>query len=158
MDGFLPGLAAKYGKGQPVSLRFLTTSAPKSIFDIGKVGAYMTARIEFIVNNETAVALCVNNADALVSPSLSNFTLFMEILKFDIKEIQMISSLIGEVNTEELLVFLNVLFRITIPFVNKFLQGGFDLPTEYFGVLSVKQAEFKAFNGYIEASFVPEFN
>lgn len=42
----------------------------------------MTAQIEFIVNNETAVALSVTDADATVSPSLNNFTMFFEVLKF----------------------------------------------------------------------------
>ena len=66
-------------------------------------------------------------------------------------------TLIGEVNANELKVFLNVLFRLAIPVVNQVMAGGLALPTEYFGVLVVQQAEFHAKQGFIEMSFVPEF-
>jgi hypothetical protein len=49
MDGFLPGLAAKYGKGKPVALRFQTEKAPRSEFNKDQVGARITARVSFNV-------------------------------------------------------------------------------------------------------------
>lgn len=93
MDGFLPGIVAKYGKGVPVALRFRTEKAPQSQFNVDQIGAKMSAKIDFIVNgNETAVALAITDADATVSPSLTNFTLFMQIVKFDVKAISVLAS------------------------------------------------------------------
>jgi hypothetical protein len=72
-----------------------------------------------------------------VRPTLENSTIFMEIISFDVKTITEINSVIGTVNTEEIQVFLNVLFRIAIPFINKFIKSGFQLPSEFFGILAV---------------------
>ena len=80
LDGFLPGIAAKYGQDVPVALSFSSKVAPNSFFNTDQVGAKLTATIEFIVNNEKAVSLTITDADATVKPALANFTLFMEIL------------------------------------------------------------------------------
>ena len=57
LDGILPGLITKYGKDTPVSVNFISQLAPNSFFNVDEVGAKMHARIEFIINNEIAVAL-----------------------------------------------------------------------------------------------------
>ena len=44
-----------------------------------------------------------------------------------------------------------------IPFANKFLMQGFPIPSQFFGVVSVKSANFSARQGYIQIGFVPEF-
>jgi hypothetical protein len=144
LDGFLPGIVKKFGEDQPASLTFRTKVAPNSYFSMDTVGAKVSAAIDFIVNNEKAVSLSVTDADATVKPALANFTLFIDILQFTVKAITIDESLIGEVNATELKVFLNVLFRLAIPVINQVMAGGLALPTEYFGVLVVKQAEFRA--------------
>lgn len=97
LDAVLPGIAAKYGKDVPVTLGFKSGVAPNSFFNPNEVGMKMTAIIEFIVNGETAVVLSVTDADALVSPKLENFTLFVDILKFMIKTVSVKQSLIPDI-------------------------------------------------------------
>lgn len=157
LDGILPGLITKYGKDTPVSVNFISQLAPNSFFNVDEVGAKMHARIEFIINNEIAVALQVNDADALVSPSLNDFILKIQVIKFALKVITVTETKIGTIDGDEIKVFLNVLFRLGIPVANSFLNGGFRLPNEYFGFMVVKAAEFQAKSGYVQIGFVPEF-
>lgn len=158
LDGFLPGMVAKYGKDTPVSVNFKSFAAPNSFFNPSEVGAKLHATIEFIVNQEVAVSLTLTDADALVTPSLSNFVLKVQIIKFAIKAIQLNQSTIGAVDPDELRVFLNVLFRTAVPIVNdKVLSKGFTLPRQFFGIVEIQEAEFKAMQDFIQIGFVPHF-
>jgi len=125
LEGILPGLVARYGKDVPVSIRFDSSMAPKSFFNLNEVGAKMHAKIDIIVNNEVAVALDVTDADALVTPTLENFILKIEIIKFVLKKISVVNSLIGTVDAIEIQSFLNVMFRLAIPIGNLYLSKGF---------------------------------
>ena len=77
-----------------------------------------------------------------MSPSLNDFILKIQVIKFALKVITVTETKIGTIDGDEIKVFLNVLFRLGIPVANSFLNGGFRLPNEYFGFMVVKAAEF----------------
>ena len=43
MDTILPGLIAKYGADQPMSINLVTKQAPVSFFEVGVLGVKITA-------------------------------------------------------------------------------------------------------------------
>jgi hypothetical protein len=157
LDSFLPGLVSTYGANKLVDLKVRTKYAPNTFFAVDQMGANITAELEFIVDNETAITLAVEQADAFISASLNNFTFNVKVISISIKSIQAIQSNIGDIPAEDLKVFFNVLFRIGIPFINAFLKGGFQVPQTFFDILIIDEASFFSKDGYLSIMFSPEF-
>jgi hypothetical protein len=109
------------------------------------------------VNDEVAVSFQVVDADGVIKPNLTDFMISIQLVRFTLKELTLRSSTIGDINTRDLRVFLNTLFRMVIPFANYFLAKGFQIPDHFFGVLAIKSAQFQAMDGFVEIGFVPEF-
>jgi hypothetical protein len=159
LDGILPGLVQKYGEDRPMKIAFRTKVSPQSFFNPGQVGAKLSAYLDFMVDNDVAVGLSVNDAFALVTPTLDNFILKLKISQIKFDAIEVTSSQIGpDVKGNELKVFLNTLFRMLIPFINNLvLAPGFTIPDTFFGVMRIKSAVFAAKDGFVNIGFVPEF-
>ena len=69
----------------------------------------------------------------------------------------MLYSDIGPINAAELRSFVNVFAYLALPVINQFLAGGFLLPTEYFGIVRIREATFQSMDGYVQVGIVPEF-
>ena len=87
LDGLLPGLVAKYGKGIPVDINFSTIKAPTTVIKNGSVGLNVDADIKFIVNNEVAVTLELTGADVLVVPTLKNFSFSLQVASLSLNDL-----------------------------------------------------------------------
>lgn len=66
----LPGMVAKYGKDQPVSMKFFTSKAPGSFFHPGELGIITTFDLLVYVNTELACSFRIIEADGAITVTL----------------------------------------------------------------------------------------
>lgn len=59
IDTYLPGLVKKFGANQPVEINFMTTKAPTSYFQPGKLGADVSGRITVTSQGQLACIIDV---------------------------------------------------------------------------------------------------
>ena len=57
MEGILPGLIARYGANQPVSVNFAAKQSPSSFFEVDKMGLDLTGDLTVYVNNQHAATI-----------------------------------------------------------------------------------------------------
>jgi hypothetical protein len=106
------------------------------------MGLDLTADLSVYVNNQLAATIEVISAQGSLSASLNNFLLVIKLLSFNINDAQVLYSDIGPINAAELRSFVNVFAYLALPVINQFLAGGFLLPTEYFGIVRIREATF----------------
>ncbi len=98
MEGVLPGIIARYGANQPVSVNFATTQSPSSFFQVGKMGLDLTADLNVYVNSQLAASIEVISAQSSISATLKDFLLSIKFLTFYISDAQVLYSDIGPIN------------------------------------------------------------
>jgi hypothetical protein len=57
METILPGLIARYGANQPMSVNFAAKQAPTSFFEVDKMGLDLTGDLTVYVNNQHAATI-----------------------------------------------------------------------------------------------------
>ncbi|TNV79283.1 hypothetical protein FGO68_gene12198 [Halteria grandinella] len=156
-DGVFPGLNAKYGRNQPMSLRIFTSKAPTSFFHVGQLGIETTFDIDVFVRDQLAVSIRVINADGSISVALDKGTLSFQILELYMNDAVVLSSEIGDIPIWDLKTFINFAIKLGLPYMNGFLNRGIPLPDTYFDLVRIKDASFTAMEGYVQVGIVPEF-
>lgn len=156
-DSVLPGLKAKYGKDQPMSIHIFTSKAPTSFFHPGKLGIETTFDIMVYVNQDLACSFRVINADGSISVDLTKGTLHFMIQELYLNDAQVLSSEIGDIPVWEMKTFVNWAIKLGIPFINSYLDKGIELPNEFFGIVRIKDATFTPQEGFVQVGIVPEF-
>ena len=70
---------------------------------------------------------------------------------------KVLDSQIGELNVDEERNIINWTIALALPIANKFLNQGLTLPSEFFGMVRIREAFFQPMNGFIQVGIVPEF-
>lgn len=156
-ETILPGLIAHFGADQPMSLGFATKEAPLSYSKADEMGLHVTGYLMLWVRDELACIIEVNDAQAGLAASLKDFVLQVQLLSFYINGASVAYSAIGEIDVQAMRTLVNFFARVLIPVVDRYLEPGFPLPREYFGIVRVKDAFFQAMDGYLQVGLVPEF-
>ena len=79
LQGLLPGLVRRYGPDQNVTVGFKATEAPRAIFEKDIVGIVFTVELAFVVGNETAIVIRLEDLDVKVGLQLSGALLKVQI-------------------------------------------------------------------------------
>eukprot|EP00347_Sterkiella_histriomuscorum_P011713 403371396 len=157
LEGLLPGLEAKYGKDQPVTIEMKATQAPKAEFKENDLGLILNLDLTFRVNSEIAIIVSVIDLIAHVEAMLQgpNFTTKVNTVKID--QCSASQSQIGDFDAESFRDFFNVSVRIAIPFLNElFLSKAIVLPDNYLGLIKINSATFASQNGFLAVTVVPQ--
>ncbi|CDW88064.1 bpi2 domain containing protein [Stylonychia lemnae] len=158
LDGLLPGLQAKYGKDQPVTIEAKTSQAPRTLFKLDNFGILMTMDMIFRVNNEVAIVVSLQDFVSTVQVTLKETNMTVKVLTCKVSQVSASQSQIGEFSSDDFRAFFNVGSKIAIPFINNiFLNTPFVLPNTYLNMVRIQAAEFKSFDNYLAVSVTPEF-
>jgi hypothetical protein len=109
------------------------------------------------VNDQVACIFDVISAQTIVAATLKNFTFTVQFVSFYINDSQVERSEIGPIDLETKRRFVNFMAYITLPVVNKLLENGFHIPTEFFGMIRIQDAVFESKEGYVSVGIVPQF-
>ena len=160
METLLPGLIAKYGANQPMSIYLVTKEAPYSFMEVGILGVNLTADLYVYVNNDLAATIEVISGTTSLYAALgpyTNYLFVVKLLTFYITDSRVVTSEIGPIDVESMRKFVNFYAWLALPVINMLLSPGFDLPREYFGIVRIKEAIFNAMDGFCQVGIVPEF-
>jgi len=129
LENLLPGLVAKYGDNMPMAIEISAESAPRTIFTEGDMGGSLDLGFNFIVEGQgSAVMLDFLNAAAMVQVNLEDFLLYLNIESVNILTVEEVSSNIGEIDTKELMDFVTLTIKMTLPVINRMLKHGIPIP------------------------------
>eukprot|EP00347_Sterkiella_histriomuscorum_P020604 403337177 len=157
LDGLLPGLVAKYGNDQPVTIEIKATQSPRAEFKENDLGLILNLDLTFRVNSEIAIIVSVIDLSAHVDAMLQgpNFTTKVNTIIID--KCTSSQSQIGFFNALTFKFFFNMSIRIVIPILNEiFLSKAIVLPDTYLGLIKINSASFTSQNGYLAVSVAPQ--
>eukprot|EP00347_Sterkiella_histriomuscorum_P013831 403363197 len=158
MDGLLPGIVAKYGRDQEVTIEMKATQAPRTEFKLNDLGMFMNLDLTFRVNQEVAIIVTLTDLKANVKPMLigANFTAQIYTIKID--ECSATQSQIGDFDGEGFRDFFNVSVRIAIPFLNEIYmkKKAIVMPDTFMGFIKVKSATFSSQDGFLAVTVYPK--
>eukprot|EP00347_Sterkiella_histriomuscorum_P011898 403370674 len=157
LEGLLPGLVAKYGNDQPVTIEIKATQSPRAEFKENDLGLILNLDLTFRVNSEIAIVVSVIDLSAHVDAMLQgpNFTTKVNTIIID--KCTSSQSQIGFFNALTFKFFFNMSIRIVIPILNEiFLSKAIVLPDTYLGLIKINSASFTSQNGYLAVSVAPQ--
>ena len=140
-----------------MSIRVSTTKAPTSFFKPDQFGIQATFDIFVFVKDELAVQFQVIDDDGAVSVSLTKGILVVQVERLYMNDARVVSSQIGEIEVWSKRIFINWVISITLPILNKYLAPGIALPSEFFGMVRIKDAYFIPMDGHVQVGIIPEF-
>ena len=156
-DTILPGIAARFGKDQPVTVDLATKESPVSYMKPGQIGLDLTGTITVKVNGQTACILDIISAQTVVAATLKNFIFTVQFVSFCINDSQVVESEFGTIDLDAKRRFINFMAYITLPVINKLLENGVVIPNEFFGMIRIQDALFESKDGYVSVGIVPQF-
>ena len=156
LKGLLPGLETKYGKDIPVSIGVSTESDPISLFQTGSIGGDVTGDLTFLVDGQAdpAASLQWKDIKVVIDVSLTNFVLTVQVNDFEVDDIEVIHSNIGDIDTFSMVNFINFGALIAIPIINEYIPT-FDIPHNFNNSLVLQNATFTAGNNFLYVAGSP---
>eukprot|EP00347_Sterkiella_histriomuscorum_P018594 403344916 len=109
MDGLLPGLVAKFGRDQPVTVEIDSTQPPRAVFKEKDLAMVLNMDFTFRVNNEVAIVVSVTDLNAHVDVTLRNTNLTANAKVIKISKCSASQSQIGDFDSDSFRAFFNTL-------------------------------------------------
>jgi hypothetical protein len=137
IDTMLPGIKAKYGENQPVTLRMFSNRGPNTYFHPGTLGVHINYDLQVYVKNDLACSFRIIDDDGAISLSLTKGLLVVQILQLIMNDAVVLTSQIGDIDVWSKRIFINWSIKLSIPFINILLASGVQLPDSFFGIIKI---------------------
>jgi hypothetical protein len=124
IDTMLPGIKAKFGENQPVTLRMFSNKGPQTYFHPGTLGIHINYDLHVYVNSDLACSFRIIDDDGAISLSLTKGLLVVQLLQLYMNDAVVLTSQFGEIDVWSKRVFINWSIKLATPFINAYLATG----------------------------------